>query len=270
MTIRKNGIIIYTDKNNVVYEASISQFTDDIKSELHQYELQKLTVDSSDCVDDFSVIAKMDSLTSLVIRTDYRTIEISFANEMKNLKFLGIGKFTGILNNKNLIHVCYIWHKKSDISQCSNIESVSISNCADAKTFISQISQLKKLNKLEFFRIAVSSFPKSDEVTTLEELEFSYCPKLENLDGMEFDFPNLRKIKFDHCKNIQDYSSLARLKNLEELLILESAPISDLSFLKEMKKLSSLRILKTKITAKNVEILDEIPAKVDLLFTGIK
>ncbi|MCR5313406.1 MAG: hypothetical protein K6E54_07170 [Bacteroidaceae bacterium] len=60
------------------------------------------------------------------------------------------------------------------------------------------------------------------------------------------------------------------MKNLEKLIILESAPIADLSFLKELKKLSLLKVGKTKITAKNVEILDEIPAKVDLLFTGLK
>ena len=270
MTIRKNGIIIYADKNNVVYEASISRFTDEIKSELQQYELQKLTVDSSACIDDFSIIAKINSLTSLCIRTDYKTIEISFVNEMKNLKYLGIGKFTGVLTNQNLVHVGYVWHKKSDISQCSNIESVSISNCSDTKTFISQIVQLKKLCKLDFFRISISSFPKSDEGTTVEELEFSYCPKLEELEELPSNFPNVTKLKFDHCKNIKDFSPLAKLRNLEELVILESASITDLAFLKELPKLSLLRILKTKITAKNVDILDEISAKVDLLFTGIK
>lgn len=60
------------------------------------------------------------------------------------------------------------------------------------------------------------------------------------------------------------------MMNLEELFIADSAPIADLSFLKKMKKLSSLRILKTKITAENIEILDEIPANVDLFRVGIK
>ncbi|MCR5612978.1 hypothetical protein, partial [Treponema sp.] len=93
--------------------------------------------------------------------------------------------------------------------------------------------------------------------------------RLLDLENFPSNFPNLTHLQFNHCKNIQDYSSLARLKDLEELIIIESAPITDLSFLKEMKKLSSLKIFKTKITAKNVEILDEISAKVELLFTGI-
>lgn len=179
MIIRKNGLVIYTDKNNSVYEASVSKFTDEIKSELQQYELKKLTVDSSDCAIDFSVIAKMNSLTDLCIRTDYKTIEISFANELKNLNYLGMGKITGVLTNKNLIHIGYTWHKKSDISQCSNIESISISNCADTKTFVTQIFKLEKLYKIDFFRISSSSFSQVDETTNVEELEFSYCPKLK-------------------------------------------------------------------------------------------
>ena len=90
------------------------------------------------------------------------------------------------------------------------------------------------------------------------------------MEELPSNFPNLTKLKFDHCKNIKNYSPLSKLNDLEELVILESAPITDLSFLKNMKNLSLLKIGKTKITAKNVEILDEIPANVDLLFLGIK
>ncbi|MGN0739980.1 MAG: hypothetical protein ACI4LX_07395 [Treponema sp.] len=270
MIIKKDGIIIYTDENNIVYEVSISKFTNEIKSELQQYQLRKLTIDSSDCIDDFSIIAKINSLTSLYIRTDYKIIEISFANELKNLKYLGIGKFKGVLNNKNLVHIAYTWHKKSDISYCSNIERVSISNCTEIFPFISQISQLKKLCKLEFFKISSSSFPKSEEGTTVEELEFSYCPKLTDLEALPSIFQNVTKLRLDHCKNIIDYTPLSKFENLQELSILESSPITDLSFLKEIKNLSLLKVGKTKISAKNVWILDEIPARVDLLFTGLK
>ena len=270
MTIRKDGIIIYKDENNIVYEASISKFTDEIKSELQKYELQKFTVDSSDCVDDFSVIAKMNSLTDLCIKSDYKTFDISFVNNLKKLKNFGAGKFTGSLANENLAHLGYTWHKKSDISRCSNLESVSISSCSDINLFLFQISKLIKLQKLEFFRISASDFPKTDEGTSVNHLEFTYCPKLEHLEELPSNFPKLTKLKFDHCKNIKDYSPLAKLNDLEELVILESASITDLSFLKEIKNLSLLKVGKTKITAKNAEILDEIPAKVDLLFTGLK
>lgn len=51
---------------------------------------------------------------------------------------------------------------------------------------------------------------------------------------------------------------MAKLKYLEELTVLESAPIVDLSFLAEMKKLSMLKIGKTKITAENKNLLKRI------------
>ncbi len=270
MKIKRDGITTYTDENNAVYEASINKFNSEIKSELQQYKLQKLCIDSSDCIDDFSAIAKMTSLTNICIRSDYKTFDVSFANELRNLKSFYSGKFTGNLCNKSINHVGYTWHKKSDISQCLNIESISISNCSDMNLFISQICKLKKLTKLDFLRISNSSFSEANVETTVEELEFSYCPKLMNLNGLSSIFPHTTKLKLDHCKNIQNYSPIAKLKNLQNLVIVESVPIADLSFLKEMENLSELRIGKTKITAENVEILNEIPAKVDLLFTGIK
>ena len=121
-----------------------------------------------------------------------------------------------------------------------------------------------------FWRISSPTFPKTESGTPVTWAEFMYCPKIIDLEELPSNFPNLTHLKFDHCKNIQDYSQLAKLKDLEEVTILESASIADLSFLAEMKKLSLVKIGKTKITAKNVEILDEITAKVDLLFTGIK
>ena len=68
----------------------------------------------------------------------------------------------------------------------------------------------------------------------------------------------------------KSYAPLKKLKKLQELVILESAPIDDLTFIGELPDLSSIKIGKTKITAKNVDILDGIPAKVDLFLTGIK
>ncbi|MCR5612550.1 leucine-rich repeat domain-containing protein, partial [Treponema sp.] len=106
-----------------------------------------------------------------------------------------------------------------------------------------------------------------NEELPVNHLEFIRCPKLEDLEEFPSKFPNLTYLKFDHCKNIKDYSPLAKLKNLEELHIFESAPIADFSFLREMEKLSSVRIFKTKVIASDTTILDEIPAKVELCLT---
>ena len=270
--IDKAGLRCYLNGDNKMVKVSINEYTDVERTILEENsnDIKDIFYNSYLCPVDFSMIAKMNNLEQLNIYNKNKVLDISFVNELKNLQGLQVEKFTGSLNNEHLKGIAYKWHKKSDISQSSNIEGIVISSCSDIEPFMSQAKEIKKLQKIVFLGISTPSFPKTEMGLPVNCLEFIRCPKLEDLEELPSNFPNVIKLKFDHCKNIQDYSSLARLKNLEELLILESAPISDLSFLKEMKKLSSLRILKTKITAKNVEILDEIPAKVDLLFTGIK
>lgn len=270
--VNKGGINCYLNKDNKIERVDIYEYTETEKNILEENanDIKDIFYDSYICPVDISMLSKMKNLESLNIYNKNKVIDISFANELKNLQGLQVEKFTGSLNNKNLKSIAYKWHEKSDISQSSNIEGIAVSNCSNIEHFISQVKELKKLQKMIFCGISSSSFPKTEIGLTINRLEFIRCPKLEDLEELPSNFPNVTKLKFDHCKNIQDYSHLAKLKTLEELVIIESAPITDLSFLKELPKLSLLRILKTKITASNVEILDEIPAKVDLLFTGIK
>ena len=68
MLIEKSGLRLYTDTTNKISEASITNFSNEIKAELQSYNLKKLTVDSTDCIDDFSVIASLRTLSSLIIK----------------------------------------------------------------------------------------------------------------------------------------------------------------------------------------------------------
>lgn len=268
MIERKNGLILYKDEKGKVYNVSISKFSEEIREELSKYELKKITIDSTDCISDFSFIVSQKKISELIIRFDYKTIDITFVNSLKKLEYLGAPKFIGKIENENIVNLGYRWYKMSDISECKKLEILTVHNCSDMELFISQIIKLKKLHELKFFRISSSTFPKSDEGTTVKELEFTYCPKLENIEELASNFPDVTKLKFDHCRNIQDYSPLNKLEKLQELYIFESAPITDLSFLENMKNLKLIKILKTKITAKNISFLDLIP-KADLLMTGI-
>lgn len=270
--IKKEGLRCYLNEKNKMVKVDIYEYTEVEKDilEQNQNDIKEIYYGSPLCFVDFSMIAKMKNLEFLHIDDRYKVFDITFANELKKLKCLGAGKFTGCLDNKNIKTVSYKWHKKSDISKSENIEAVGVFNCADMELFMSQIKELKKLRRMGFWRISSPAFPKTESGTPVTWLEFMYCPKIIDLEELSSNFPNLTHLSFDHCKNIQDYSPLARLKELEELIILESAPIADLSFLTEMKKLSLLKTFKTKITAKNVEVLDEIPAKLDLFLTGIK
>lgn len=269
--IDKAGLRCYLSEDNKIVKVSINEYTDIERTILEENsnDIKDIFYNSYLCPVDFSMIAKMNNLEQLNIYNKNKVLDISFVNELKNLQGLQIEKFTGSLHNKNLAGLVYKWHKKSDISQSSNIEGIVISNCSDIERFMSQAKELKKLRKMIFWGISSPSFPKTEIRLPINRLEFIRCPKLEDLEELPSSFPNLTHLKFDHCKNIKDYSPLSKLKDLEELVILESAPIVDLSFLREIKKLTLLKVGKTKITAKNMDILDEISAELDLLFTGI-
>lgn len=215
MIIDKNGIRCYTDENNKIVRAGILEFTDEAKNILSKNEIKRIYIESPDCNIDFQLLEKMSNLEVLEIHIDYKMFDISFVNKLKKLTSLGIGKFTGILSHKGIKNMGYKWHKKGDISQCSNLEYLAVVNCSDLELFMQQIVQLEKLSQLQFFRMASSSFSPDEECTNVKELEFSYCPRIEDLLNIGICFPNVTKISFDHCKNIRDYAPLKKLKNLQ-------------------------------------------------------
>ena len=259
MIIQKEGMILYKDRMNKIYEASISSFSEQIENELVKYELKKLTVDSTDCVKDFSFITKFDKLTELEIRLDYKKkIDISFVNQLNKLKVLGCPKFNGNLKNTSLVDLAYKWSDKSNISECHNLENIRVDNCSDLNELLKQIDNLSKVKQLEFWRLSEKVFNFIETNNNIENVKFTYCPKIEDLLNIGICFPNATKVTFDHCKNIKSYAPLKKLKKLQELVILESAPIDDMAFIGELPDLSSIKIGKTKIAAENKSLLEKI------------
>lgn len=270
MIIDKDGIRCYTDENENIFHVSIRKYSDDAKQILKENEqnIKRICIESTDCLFDFSLFPKFKNLKILEIHPDYKAYDIAFVNELTKLECLGAGKFTGVLCNDGIKKLGYKWHKKSDISKCTNIDYINVSNCSDLESFISQLSSSKKVRTLGFFRIASRSFPENVEPLPVVEVDFSYCPKLESMEGLHSSCPNVRKLVLDHCCNIKDYLPIGNLTNLEELKIFDSSPITDLSFLENMPNLKHLKIGKTKIAAENIEILENIQ-NVDLLKVGI-
>ncbi|MCR5614080.1 hypothetical protein, partial [Treponema sp.] len=162
--IDKAGLRCYLNEDNKIVEVSINEYTDVEKAILEENanDIKDIFYNSYLCPIDISMIAKMKNLVSLNIYNKNKVIDISFANELKNLQGLQVEKFAGSLNNKNLTSIAYKWHKKSDISQSSNIEGIAVSNCSNIEHFISQVKELKKLQKMIFCGISSSSFPKTE------------------------------------------------------------------------------------------------------------
>ena len=89
-------------------------------------------------------------------------------------------------------------------------------------------------------------------------MHLSYCSKLQSLDNIGRDLPKITKMTIENCKNFCSYESLSEFENLQELNIFDSTPISDVSFLANLKNLTHIKIGKTKITAENRDLLKNV------------
>ena len=95
---------------------------------------------------------------------------------MPNLKELGSPKFIGSITNKNITSIGYKWSKKSDISQCSNLQSIDVHNCSDLASFFQQIGNLQFLKKLSFFKFAKNNKSEIGDESKI----FKFCKFLNS------------------------------------------------------------------------------------------
>ena len=124
------------------------------------------------------------------------------------------------------------------------------------------------LKKLSFFKLSTPSISIGRLNTNIEELNLSYCSKLKTSDHIGKNLPKVTKMTIENCKHLCSYEALSEFKNLQNLNIFDSSPISDLLFLANLKNLTHIKIGKTQITAENKDLLNNIK-NVDLCMTGI-
>lgn len=224
----------------------------------------KCTQNNLNFIEEFSWI------TTFLILTDDKVKDLSVLNRLPKLLSVW-GKFDVPLNldNSHLQYLACDWSKKGFISkECINLRHILITGCKDFPSFWEQLSALTKLEKVHFVRGNITDCTDIKKMHCLEHLELSYLPKLVSLDGIGVLKETLKTLFLHTGKNIIDYTPLSELENLEILAIRNKSIITDLSFLKPLKKLQSFRVVETKIKATNLEFLDTLP---QLLFyrTGV-
>ena len=152
--IDKNGIRCFLDSNGKIYKADIMEFTSDVKNTLEQNQIKEIYYENPDCFVDRDLLIKMSELEYLQLDVRAKPIEATFANKIKKLKRFGAGKITGCLDSSTIERIGYTWHKKSDISKSTNINYIWVANCSDIELFMSQITKLKNLKQIIFFKIS--------------------------------------------------------------------------------------------------------------------
>lgn len=133
----------------------------------------------------------------------------------------------------------YIWHTK--------IKGGSLSN-------ISLPRSLKRFDLLFSNIVDCHGLPPE-----LNRLGLSYCRNLTSLNGLETVADQLTYLELDHCRKLEDYSSLADCVNLQRLLVLDCTKFQNLSFAKEMKKLEFFSFYGTEVIDNDLSPLLHIP-----------
>ena len=115
-----------------------------------------------------------------------------------------------------------------------------------------------ELKELDICQSPIHSLDGIETAHHLQKLCLSYCRSLENLAALADIGETLTSLEIESCGKIKDFSWLQRLPNLENLVLFGSNSISDLSFLKNMKKLKSLRFTMN-IQDGDLELCKRIP-----------
>lgn len=185
--------------------------------------VEKLSLEITDI--DIKGIENMRKLQYLYFRDDNHQ-KIDFKN-LPNLKYLNIKLHEKIFNLKS----------------CQKLEELYVSDF-DSRVFEKDFfSILKDLKSLTFNNVKKLVDLKYFELPShLEELNLFHCVKLEDIDSVEELAGTMKFMEINSCKKIKSLGVLAKMKNLEKLIIYNSIPISSASMFDSLKKLVHLTV----------------------------
>jgi len=178
---------------------------------------------------------------------------VSYAKELKSFK--GIGELTSL---KTLdLEVTSKIKNLEEMEKLVNLEEFVLRGARALKTFdgIEKLPQLKRLLSNDLKKL--ESVENINNAKNLELLVFenSIIPEDLTLKNCQ----NLKKLKFENCKLLNDLNEVTSLESLEELEIIDCKNISSLAFVKKLKKLNYLNFAgNTIVKDGNLEFLKKL------------
>ncbi len=218
-------------------------------------------------------IQKFYDVKNLDIGHQYGDGDNSFIYDLSNLVGLVIPLYKDsdfVLDCLKLPKSLYslnfrVWSKKHIINIQSlnntNLEHLYISDF-DEKD-LTKISSLTNLKRLSITRSKIKSLKGIETLTNLEYLSLGAVRSLLDIS----DITTLKKIKridFDICWKLQDFSPIGELKELEILELQDCKSISSIKFVSNLPKLKRLIALGTTV----INDFDTTPAKNIPVFWG--
>lgn len=146
-------------------------------------------------------------------------------------------------------------HKHKGLDKLALLQSLILGKINKRKK---DLVNLTKLRELTIIRGNIENIDFVQHMPNLKILSLSYLSKLKSLDYLSSVKGRLVELEIESCKNIDWNSDLSSLCNLKSLKIINSSPLSDISFVEKLTKLEVLVITRTNIKDGNISPAKEI------------
>lgn len=121
-------------------------------------------------------------------------------------------------------------------------------------------SELSHLINLDTLHLSFSKMESLKGCSSLSKLQCLYLHNnrsLTDISDLRYVSQSLKALRIENCSNIQDYSVLQRLNNLELLELSGKASIPDLSFIRNMPNLKTL-LLSVNVLDGDLSLCDKL------------
>lgn len=112
---------------------------------------------------------------------------------------------------------------------------------------LTNLSLLAGLRYLHVVQSPIVSTQGAQEMTKLESVGLSYCPKLSNIEHLA-SLERLEELELDHCRKIPDLTIVGIFKRLRKLIIFDCGHLNSLRFINEMKELEFFSFVNAKVS----------------------
>ena len=236
----------------------------------------KYTVRLSGKFDDLFLekfVQKFNNVKNLDIGNHYGDGDNSFIYDLPNLEGLVISLYKDsdfVLDCSKLPKSQYslninIWSKKKIIKieqlNETNLEHLYISDF-DEKD-LSVISTLTNLKSLSITRSKIKSLKGIENLINLEYLSLGAVRSLVDISDI-VACKKLKRIDFDICWKLQDFSPIGELKEMEILELQDCKSLASIKFVEQLPKLKRLIALGTTV----INDFDTTPAENVAVFWG--
>ncbi len=207
---------------------------------------------------DLDSIAEYKGVEVLFLQDCTKETNLDFLYSLNNLKDLTID---GLVVDLNLLKLSSLeklsidWGKWfNSIQGNTKIKQLSIWKCKEKD--LGSLFAFLSLKELSITQSAVESLNGIEDFSSIESLTLALNKNLVDLTGLKNI--SLKKLIIEDAKKIVDYSFLSEMKNLEEIKIINCAPIDSISVIENLPNLKSCRVVGTKIADKDLSALNKL------------